>query len=429
MDNLGSQMFELAKELYPLCRSITGSGLRKSLEIIQKHIPLSIKEYATGSQVFDWTIPKEWNIADAWIKNNRGEKVVDFQNSNLHVVNYSIPVRATMSLEELKQHLHSLPQHPDWIPFRTSFYNETWGFCLTHKQLESLAEGDYEVFIDSALTEGSLTLGEYYLQGDSDNEILISCHCCHPSLANDNLSGMVIATYLAKKLKAEKRFYSYRFLFNPVTIGSITWLANNKEITGKIKHGLVLACLGDSGDMTYKKSRQGNAVIDKVAEFILRESGDKYTINDFSPYGYDERQFCSPAFNLPVGLLSRTPHGRYPEYHTSADDLTLVTSEHLEKSYNTCVDILKLLEMNVYYQNQKPECEPQLGKRGLYKLIGGHNDPGDFQMAMLWMLNLSDDKHSLLDIAERSGLGPDILNEVAIILVDHDLLKIIGPAH
>src|SRR6185436_2237962 len=288
---------------------------RESLSHLQRLLPLDIHEVPTGTRVFDWIVPNEWNIRDAWIANSAGERVVDFRRHNLHVVNYSSPVRQRMSLSELRPHLFSIPEHPDWIPYRTSYYRQTWGFCLTHRQLQSLPDDQYEVCIDSTLASGNLTWGEMLLPGERSDEVLLSCHSCHPSLANDNLAGMAVATYLARRLAERPRKLSYRFLFIPGTIGSITWLAKNRARVGRIKHGLVLSCLGDRGSLTYKRSRRGNALIDRAASHVLRHSGD-HTLLDFVPYGYDERQYCSPGFDLAVGCLTRTPNGKYPEYHT-----------------------------------------------------------------------------------------------------------------
>ena len=253
IDIVGDEMYQLIIDLYPLCRSITGNGVRKSLDIIKKHIPMTVHEVPSGTEVFDWTVPKEWNIKDGYIKNSKGKKIVDFKKSNLHILNYSIPVKKTMSLQEIKKYIFTLPEHPDWIPYRTSYYEEKWGFCLTHNQLSKLKEGEYEVFIDSSLTEGHLTYGEYYIEGQESDEVLVSCHICHPSLCNDNLSGMSLTTFLAKYLSRIPTKYSYRFLFIPGTIGSITWLCLNEPNLYKIKHGLVAACVGDSGKITYKK--------------------------------------------------------------------------------------------------------------------------------------------------------------------------------
>jgi aminopeptidase-like protein len=420
---IGQAMYELSAELYPICRSITGDGFRQSLAIINRRIPLELHEVPSGTPVFDWTVPNEWNIRDAYIKNSSGEKIVDFQNSNLHVLNYSIPIHQMASLADLKEHLYSLPEHPDWIPYRTSYYRENWGFCIRHSLLEKLEEGEYEVFIDSTLEAGHLTYGEYYLPGATEEEILISAHSCHPSLCNDNLSGMALATFLALHISQHAHHYSYRFLFIPGTIGSITWLALNEDLTRRIKHGLVVACVGDPGSLTYKKSRQSDAEVDRAAIYYLRHSGKKHEIREFFPYGYDERQYCSPGFNLHVGSLTRTPHGNFPEYHTSADNLDLIQPEYLGDSLEAYLGILNIIELNRKYINLNPKCEPQLGKRGLYGAFGGHKDTQVSEMAMLWILNLSDGSNSLLDVAERASIDFEIIAEVASALVQHRLLR------
>jgi aminopeptidase-like protein len=421
---IGQNVYSFVSELYPICRSITGNGLRETLCRIGEKIPLQIHEVRSGTPVFDWTVPREWNIRDAYVKNSHGDRVLDFQRSNLHVVNYSVPAHTRLPLQELKKHLHSLPDHPDWIPYRTSYYRETWGFCLSQRQLDSLREDEYEVVVDSSLEDGSLTYGECLLPGETADEILISAHCCHPSLCNDNLSGVAVATFLARALAAAPRRYSYRFLFIPGTIGSITWLSRNENVVPRIKHGLVLACVGDRGGFSYKKTRRGNAEIDQAMLHLLRHSGEPYNIRDFSPYGYDERQYCSPGFNLPVGCLNRTPNGQFPEYHTSADNLDFVSSEAMAGSLQRCLEVFEVLEHNRTYRNLNPKCEPQLGKRGLYREIGGYPDAETRELAMLWVLNLSDGEHSLLDIAERSGLRFVEVRRAADDLVKHELLAV-----
>jgi aminopeptidase-like protein len=419
---VGQEMYQLVSDLYPICRSITGNGLRQSLEILQQYIPLKLNEVPSGTQVFDWTVPKEWNIRDAFVKNAKGEKIIDFKKSNLHVLNYSIPIRRKMSLAELKEHIYTLPDKPDWVPYRTSYYKENWGFCASQRTLEQMEEGEYEVLIDSSLEPGSLTYGEYYLPGNREEEVLISTHCCHPSLCNDNLSGMALSTFLAKLLSSRKLHYSYRFLFIPGTIGSITWLCLNESRVPLIQHGLVVACVGDNGKSTYKKSRRGNAEIDRAAVHVLKHSSQEFEVVEFYPYGYDERQYCSPGFNLAVGSLTRTPHGRYPEYHTSADNLDLVQTEYLYDSLIKYWGIVEILESDKKYLNTNPKCEPQLGKRGLYSVFGGKKDDSQFELAMLWVLNMSDGLHSLLDIAEMSNLAYPAIKEAAGILEEHNLL-------
>lgn len=421
--DLGKEMYRLIEELYPLCRSITGNGVRETLRILKNHIPLTVHEVPSGTQVFDWTVPKEWNIKDAYVKNSKGEKIIDFNKSNLHILNYSVPVKKKVSLQELKDHLFTLPDYPDWIPYRTSYYKENWGFCISHNQFVRLDDTEYEVFIDTSLENGHLTYGEYFIKGEEADEILVSCHICHPSLCNDNLSGIAITALLAKHLTRKPLRYSYRFLFIPGTIGSITWLCLNESKVHKIKHGLVAACLGDPGKFTYKKSRQGNAEIDRAVINVLRDTGHDYEIFDFTPYGYDERQYCSPGFNLPVGCLMRTPYSRYPEYHTSADNLDFVRPECLADSFSLYLSVMNVLENNRKYLNQNPKGEPQLGKRGLYESIGGHQDKKLRELSMLWVLNLSDGSNTLLDISDRSGIELSLIKEVADILLNHSLLK------
>jgi aminopeptidase-like protein len=422
-DDVGDRIHDLVARLYPICRSITGNGVRETLGILAQHIPLETHEVPTGTEVFDWTVPEEWNIRDAYVKNGDGERVIDFHQSNLHVVGYSVPIHARLPLSELREHLHTLPDQPALIPYRTSYYNRTWGFCLSHDRLLDLKEGEYEVFIDSTLEPGHLSYGECYLEGQSSDEVLIYCHVCHPSLCNDNLSSIALSTFLAHELGQRRLRHSYRFVFAPGTIGSITWLCLNEPNLSKVKHGLVMSCLGDPGRSTYKRSRRGNAGIDRAVPYVLRQSGEDYEIVDFSPWGYDERQFCSPGFNLPVGCLMRTPHGQFPEYHTSADNLELVRPEFLADSFSKCLATIDILENNRLYVNQNPKCEPQLGKRGLYRSIGGVADERTAQLAMLWVLNLSDGEHDLLGIAERSGLGFRAIKRAADVLGGHGLLR------
>ncbi len=423
LNKAGSGMYGLISELYPFCRSITGNGVRQTLDTLQKHIPLQINEVPTGTSAFDWEVPREWNIRDAFIKNSKGEKIIDFRKSNLHVLNYSIPVNKKVNLEELKKHVFTLPDRPDWVPYRTSYYQENWGFCMSHNQLKSLPEDTYEVFIDSDLKDGSLTYGEFFIKGDIKDEVLLSTHICHPSLCNDNLSGIVLLTFLSKILNKQSLKYSYRFLFIPGTIGSIVWLSKNEDTAKRIKHGLVVTLLGDDSDFTYKKSRSGNAVIDLAAEHYLKSSDIPHKTVDFFPYGYDERQYCSPGFDLPVGCLTRKQHGEFPEYHTSADNMDFVKPGRLAESLAVYLEILNILEHNATYINLNPKCEPQLGRRGLYEKIGGTNETQTMQLAALWILNMSDGKNSLLDIAIKSGIEFRIIKKSADALIECNLLK------
>jgi aminopeptidase-like protein len=420
-NDAGGEIYAFAARIFPICRSITGDGVRQTLREIGSHVALQVHEVRTGTEVFDWTIPREWNIRDAYIKNGSGEKVVDFAKSNLHVMSYSVPVRKRVSRAELKEHVHTLPERPDLIPYRTSYYAEDWAFCMAHRQLEDLREDVYEVLIDSSLESGFLTYGEYLHKGESDEEFLISAHICHPSLANDNCSGIALLTYLARRMVGLRTRLSYRFLFAPGTIGAIAWLARNEDKIWRIKHGLVVSMVGDGGGPTYKRTRRGDAMIDRSVAHVLRHSGLTPTIEDFSPYGYDERQYCSPGINLPVGSFQRSKYGTIPQYHTSADSLVFIKPTHLLESYRVIVKTIGVIENDSIYRNVAPKCEPQLGKRGLYSRIGG-KDIAVENMAMLWVLNFSDGAHSLLDIAERSEMPFDVILRATQLLQAHGLL-------
>jgi aminopeptidase-like protein len=329
-----------------------------------------------------------------------------------------------MRLQELRPHLHSLPEQPDLIPYRTSYYSKTWGFCLSHAQLESLRDEEYEVCIDATLAPGHLSYAEAVLPGESQAEILISAHVCHPSLANDNLSGLAVATFLARHLRARpRRRHTLRFLFAPGTIGAITWLARNRETAGRIRHGLTLTCLGDAHPFTYKKTVFGGTEIDRAAAQVLAHSGLPHQLIDFFPYGYDERQYNSPGFRLPVGSLMRGRHGQFPEYHTSADNLGFVSPERLGESLRVLAGVIDVLEGNQTYVNLEPYGEPQLGSRGLYRATGGTHI-ADLQLALLWVLNLSDGRHSLLDIAETSRMPFASIRVAADLLESHGLLSV-----
>jgi aminopeptidase-like protein len=421
--DMGVELHDFVAELYPICRSITGEGVRETLRRIGARVPLEVTEVPTGSQAFDWTVPREWHIEDAYVKDSSGRRLVDFQASNLHVVGYSTPIAARLSLADLRPHLTSIPDHPTWIPYRTSYYRETWGFCLSHETLSTLEDGEYEVCIDSTLSDGHLTYGECYLPGDVRDEVLISAHVCHPSLANDNLSGIAVATFLARELSARSRRLSYRFLFAPGTIGALVWLHANQERLANIRHGLVLTCVGDAGRVTYKRSRQGDAAIDRAVSHVLAHSGDEFELIDFTPDGYDERQFGSPGFDLPVGCFMRTPHHRFAEYHTSADNLDFVRPAGLGDSFEKLLATLSLVDQDRMYVNVNPHGEPQLGRRGLFRTSGGRKDESIDELALLWVLNLSDSRHSLLDIADRSGLPFEAVRTAAGALIEHDLLR------
>jgi aminopeptidase-like protein len=422
-DAAGREMYDLIAELYPVCRSITGDGVRRTLDVLGRGLELTREEVPTGTRVFDWVVPREWNVADAWVATTGGERLIDFRRSNLHVLQYSTPIRRRVGRAELAAHLHSLPEHPRWIPYRTSYYEERWGFCVEHERLTELNEEEYDVCIDSTLADGHLTYGEYVIPGASEEEFLFSCHVCHPSLCNDNLSGIALTAHLARLLTGVELRHSYRFLFVPGTIGAITWLSRNETRVQRIRHGLVVACVGDGGKLRYKRSRRGSAAIDRAVEHVLRHSGGDCEIRDFSPYGYDERQYCSPGFDLPVGSLTRTPHGCFAEYHTSADDLDFVAARHLAESLRRYLEVIDVIENDARYANTNPKCEPQLGRRGLYRTIGGFAAAERTEMAALWVLNLSDGGHSLLDIAERAGVDFATVRRAAGALLSHGLLE------
>jgi aminopeptidase-like protein len=421
-DSAGETMMALVEELFPICRSITGNGVRQTLAILRRHIDLEVHEVPSGTPVLDWTVPLEWNIRDAYIAHSDGRHVVDFRTNNLHIVQYSRPIDAVMPLSELRSHLHTLPDRPDWIPYRTCYYSEDWGFCLTHNQLSGLTDGRYRVVIDSDLAAGHLTYGELLIPGESNDTILFSCHICHPSLANDNLSGIAVATMLARHIDMLRPRHTYRFLFIPGTIGSLTWLARNEDKLGDVAHGLVLSCLGDAGGMTYKQSRRGNAAIDRIVAHVLAHDKVPHRITPFIPYGYDERQYCSPGFDLPVGCLMRTPNGQYGEYHSSADNLSLLRRENLVHSLAVLQRIVAVIEGNAVYRSRNPKGEPQLGRRGLYGALGGQRAASYDQMALLWVLNLADGRHSLLDVAERAAIPFATIRAAADALVAAELL-------
>lgn len=415
-------MIEFVRTLMPICRSITGDGVRQTLQHIGEMVPLERHEVLSGTQVFDWQVPKEWNIRQAYLVGPNGEKILDFADHNLHVMSYSSPVDIEIELDQLQEHLFSIPDQPELIPYRTSYYSDNWAFCLPHTIRESLPDGRYKAYIDSTLADGSLSYGELLVPGQSDEEVLVYSHVCHPSIANDNLSGLAVTTWWAKHLlETGGNRLSYRFVWGPGTIGSITWLAQNRDSLHKIRHGLVAVLLGRPGAFHYKCSRAGNSTIDRIVPQVIAQTGSGSEVRSFDPYGYDERQFCSPGINLPVGRLSRVPNGEYSEYHTSADNLDLISEAALVEALDVVIGVGRALEDNRTMRNLAPNCEPQLGKRGLYRNTGGKS-PKHREYAMLWVLNLSDGSNSLVDIAERSGLPLDTLAAVTKELEDADLL-------
>jgi len=420
--NVGQELLGFATELYPICRSITGNGLRDTLRRIGRRIPLKIHEVPTGTRVFDWEVPLEWNIEGATLRGPDGRTVVDFRNHNLHVVNYSEPVDAQLDLDELRKHLHAHAKNPEWIPYRTSYYTRNWGFCLARRQLESLPRGRYRAVVSSRLEAGSLSYGEFRLRGATRDEVILFTHACHPALANDNTSGLAVATRLAAWLAGARRRFTYRIVFAPGTIGSLCWLKRNERSLGRVRHGLVIGLLGDPGPLTYKASRLGTSEIDAIARHVLPEFAPDTRFIPFEPYGYDERQLCSPGFDLPVGRLTRSVNDGYPQYHSSGDDLALLSGDALARSFEACQRLIDAIEGNRRYINLKPKGEPRLGKRGLYGAVGGQS-PASREYAMLWVLSQSDGNHSLLDISAKSKLGFPAIRSAASDLEKAKLLR------
>lgn len=393
--------------LWPICRSITGDGLRESFKILQELMPLELTEVPTGTEVHDWIIPQEWNIKDAYIVTPQGKRVAEFRLNNLHVLNYSEPINAKVSYEELVQHIYTLPEMPTAIPYVTSYYERRWGFCMAHEEFEKLPkEGTYQVVIDSELKNGSLTYGDIILKGESTDEILISSYLCHPSLANNELSGPLSMAFLFQKIAGlQRRKYTYRFVLAPETIGSIAYLAKHG---GYLKHhckaGWILTCCGDKGSLHFKKSRIGNSFADRLTKHVLDSLKIDWKEIPFSPVGSDERQFCSPGYNLPVGSLMRTPYGEYREYHTSLDNIDVIDFQKLDESIELMFQIVLAGEMNSTYENKIKFGEPQLGKRGLYPTLSlPHSSNEEFINDMMHFINWSDGTRDLLDIAELRG--------------------------
>lgn len=412
--------------LWPICRSVAGSGFRQSLDILSKLVPFQKLEFPSGSTAFDWTVPDEWNPKDAYLIDPNGVKRADFKKSNIHLVSHSTPFRGRLPLAELKKHIHSYPELPDAIPYVTSYYKKTWGFCLSHNELNSLPEGEYEAVIDAELKPGTLVTGEAVLPGQSSDEILLSTYLCHPSLANNELSGPLALALLYERIaRLPNRKYTYRFVVSAETIGTICYLSVRGEHLRKhVKAGYQLTCVGDRGDFTFKKSRRGDTLADRAALDFLSALGRPYKVEEFDPgNGSDERQYCSPGFNLPVASLMRTMYGRYPEYHTSLDNADLLSFESLIQSVNAYEAILKDIESREIYTSTNPMCEPRLGPRGLYPQTGDTHELGASLKAIMWVINFSDGEHDLLTISRKSKIPIELIRAAARRLLDSKLIR------
>lgn len=410
--------------LWPICRSITGPGYRESLDILGEIMPTTRLRFPTGMQVFDWTVPKEWVPRDAYFVDPRGVKHAELIVNNLHLLGYSVPFRGRMPLADLRPHLFSLPEQPAAIPYLTSYYSERWGFCLSDDELQSLPDGEYEVVVDTALVDGHIEVGEAVLPGRTEQEVLFTTYLCHPSLANNELSGPLVLTFLYERLAAlEDRRYTYRFAVMPETIGAICYLHERGEhLRGRLAAGYVLTCIGDAGRFTYRSSRRADTLADRAAKLVLRDVG-AHEVLAFDPYeGSDEKQFCSPGFDLPVGSVMRTRNYQYPEYHTSFDNKALVSFPAMRASVDVLARMAAGLEANTAWTNTVKFGEPQLGKRGLYSSLGGDRDLKESTRAMLWVLNLADGTRDLLAVAEQSGLPLDLVAEAASELAKAGLL-------
>ena len=421
-----NKMYELLTELFPYNRSITGDGVRKTLERISVDIPIKKTHIKSGTEVFDWVVPDEWNVTSAKIYDPKGKLIVDFADNNLVLMSYSVAVDETMHLQELKKHIITDPTRPDWIPYSTSYYKNNWAFCLPFNYVKKMVDGDYKVEINSTKKPGELIYAEAFIDNGAEREVLISSYICHPSMANDSLSGVVLSVQLYEEIKKlDNLSYNYRFLFSPETIGTICFLYNNRNvIKDSIEYGLIATCLGDSGGFTYKKTRNGNRKIDEMMEYIFNKKKTKGTILDFSPLGSDERQYCSPGFDLPVGVLTRSMYGQFPEYHTSSDNLDFVTSEALEESLNMYIDVIKSYECNCKFIRSDPFCEPQMGRYDMYRMTGGAGEDNldDLAQQRMWILNYADGKSDLLEISKKSGFDMFALQSASKELIENKLI-------
>lgn len=417
----------LFNSLWPLNRSLTGDGNRETLRILSEVIPLKIYEIPCGTKCFDWEIPSEWNVKEAWIKNSKGEKIIDFSINNLHLLGYSEPIHKIISYDELKKHLYTLPKQPDAIPYRTSYYQKRWGFCMSYTQYLTLSpEEKYEVYIDASHnTAGSMTVAEAEIKGNTNKTIYITTYICHPSMANNELSGPLVICKLFHLIKEKilNPQYTYKFLFMPETIGSIWYLSTHKdEIIKNCLSGIVVTCIGDEAPFTLKKSRIGNGILEKCIEYLLETSHKPYKLYDFFPLGSDERQYCSPGFNLPFCSLTRSMYGQYKEYHTSLDNKDFISFEAMNKSSEFLFQCIQTVEYNATYINTYPYCELQLGKRGLYPTLSAPNARTKTIDAIMWILNYSDGEHDLLWIAQKSKIEFTVIKEATELLLQHKIL-------
>ena len=423
------KIYKLKEQLFPICRSITGNGLRESLKIISKEIPLNILEIPTGTKAFDWEVPKEWNIKDAYVKDLKGNKIIDFKKSNLHILGYSTPFQGIISHEELMEHIYTLPEIPEAIPYLTSYYKERWGFCLEHQRLKELNQDKYEIFIDSELKNGSMSIGEGFIKGKIDKEVLLSTYLCHPSMGNNELSGPIVQTLLYNWLleRKDKLKYSYRFLYLPETIGSITYLSLfGENLKKNVVAGYVINCIGDRGKFTYKKSRQGNSLADKAALNILNNLNEDFNLYEWFPAGSDERQYCSLGFNLPIGSLMRSMYGTYKEYHTSLDNLDFIPLEELYKSFEIYKKILMNIEINEKLEAVHKNCEPKLDKRGLYPTLGSQKETTDSIKKRMYLWAFSDGYNDVIEIANKLKCNAYEMENEKDELIDKKLIRGLG---
>jgi len=423
---IGNELHEFAKQLWPINRSITGEGVRSTLDLIKNYLPeIKIKSVSSGTTVFDWSIPKEWSVNEAYIIAPNGEKICDFSVNNLHLLGYSIAFEGKVSLDELKQHLYTLPKQPDAIPYMTSYYKDRWGFCLSQNQYSKLKEGEYYVKIDTKHFDGVLNYAELIIPGKTKKEVFLSTYICHPSMANNELSGPAVVTFLAKWLSEIGQLnYTYRIIFIPETIGSITYLSlNYKEMKKNIISGFNVSCVGDDRAYSYLPSRNGNTLSDHIAKHILKHTDPNFKSYTWFDRGSDERQYCAPGIDLPIATIMRTKYGEYPEYHTSLDNLeNVVTPAGLDGGYWAIRRAIEAIEKNKKYRTTV-FCEPQMGKRGLYPTLSAKNSAQEVRL-MMNLISLCDGQYSLLDIAENLNIPIWELYELTEQLVKHELLEI-----